>query len=133
MRDLPNSLKAKEVFSVTNIESLSIYGTDWNSELIWIYCCKLGKTLTNFSFFINLALKYCIKNIRLCFGDYIVLYNHELNQDKFEIQLISPCYTCLRLHYRTHRRLELPFGFEMLWISKLHLHSLQFGNFERRA
>ena len=28
LRDLPNSLKAKEVFSVTNIEPLTINGTD---------------------------------------------------------------------------------------------------------
>ena len=84
MRYLPNSLKAKEVFSVTNIESLTIYGTNWDSKLIWVYGCELGETLTNFSFFIDFALKYCIKNIRWCFGDYIVLYSlkHKLIQDK---------------------------------------------------
>ena len=81
MRNLPNSLKAKEVFSVTNIEPLTINCTDWNSEFIWVYCCKLGETLTNFSFFIDFALKYCIKNIRWCFGDYIV----KLIQDKLLI------------------------------------------------
>ena len=64
-------MKAKEVFSVTNIEPLTINGTYWNSEFIWVYCCKLGETLTNFSFFIDFALKYCIKNIRWCLDDYI--------------------------------------------------------------
>ena len=99
MRYLPNSLKAKEVFSVTNIESLTIYGTNWDSKLIWVYGCELGETLTNFSFFIDFALKYCIKNIRWCFGDYIVLYNW------FKISAWS-CETYLTLLYMSSIALQ---------------------------
>ena len=98
MRDLPNSLKAKEVFSVTNIEPLTINGTDWNSEFIWVYCCKLGETLTNFSFFIDFALKYCIKNIRWCLDDYILL-------NWFQISAWS-CETYLTLLYMSSIALQ---------------------------